>query len=243
MLFFYQLIYSRFFDGKSTVDSCTMFSDRNLINRRNVTGDVQSSYRPDRDFLWIVFQSRVITAAKHVLGIENKSGCPTKFKLPSSMNLLTKSEKLDLLHELAEKVIDTFVFEQCSSVDAIVDTVLTEQDKETLLNQQQLTPDGRFPCRFPGCKKSFKYDGKSRRKHELNHDPPFNWRSSNLLKYPCLTLMSPQWRIPQKAKSLQLKKSNLMSHLKMKRKQVMMFSITTLHSCLTVSCFLIFWML
>jgi hypothetical protein len=149
-----------------------MFSDRNLINRRNVTSDVKSSYRPDRDFLWIVFQSRVITAAKKVLGFEDKSGKPTKFDLPSRMDLLKKSEKLDCLHELAGKVVDTFVFEQCSSVDAIVNTVLTEQEKETLLNQQQLTPDGRFPCRFQGCSKSFKYDGKSRRKHEVNHDPP-----------------------------------------------------------------------
>lgn len=62
-----QLIYSRFYSGKSAIDSCTMFSDRNLINRGNVAGDVTSSYRPDRDFLQIVFQSRVIAAAKKVL--------------------------------------------------------------------------------------------------------------------------------------------------------------------------------
>ena len=31
------MIYSRFFSGKSDVDNCTMFSDRTLINRRNVS--------------------------------------------------------------------------------------------------------------------------------------------------------------------------------------------------------------
>ena len=139
-----------------------MFSDRNLINRRNVTGDVQSSYRPDRDFLSVVFQSRVITAANKVLGFENKSGKPSKVDLPPRMDLLTKSEKLNCLHELAGKVVDAFVFDQHSSVDAIVNIVVTETEKENLLRQQELTTDGRFPCRFPGCTTSFKYDGKSR---------------------------------------------------------------------------------
>ncbi len=166
------MIYSRFFDGRSTIDSCMMFSDRNLINRRNVTSDVKSSYRPDRDFLEIIFQSRVIAAAKKVLGFENKAAKPTKFNLPSRMDLLKKSEKLNCLHELAGKVVDAFVFDQSSSVDAIVNTVVTEQEKENLLHQQRLTPDGRFPCRFPGCESSFKYDGKSRRNHELKHNPP-----------------------------------------------------------------------
>ena len=88
------------------------------------------------------------------------------------MDLLKISEKRNCLHELAGKVVDAFVFDQSSSVDAIVNSVVTEQEKENLLNQQKLTPDGRFPCRFPGCNSSFKYDGKSRRTHELKHDPP-----------------------------------------------------------------------
>lgn len=111
-------------------------------------------------------------AAKAVLGFDSKTAMPTKFKLPSRMEVLKKSEKLDCLHELAGKVVDAFVFDQTTSVDTIVNTVLTEQEKENLLNQQELTPDGRFPCRFPGCTSSFRYDGKSRRNHELKHNPP-----------------------------------------------------------------------
>lgn len=99
-----------------------MFTDRNLINRGNVAGDVTSSYRPD--FLQTVFQLRVIAAAKKVLGFENKTGKPTKFNLPSRIDLLKKSEKLNRLHELAGKVVDEFVFDQSSSVDAIVNIML-----------------------------------------------------------------------------------------------------------------------
>lgn len=165
------MIYSRFFSGKSDGDLCTLFADRTLINRRNVTGDVHSSYRANRDFLSLVFKSRILAAAMKVLGIEGKSGIPTKHSLPPNMEKLNKSERLDCLHELSAKVVDEFVFQSSSAVNALVDDVLTEQEKD-ILNQQDLTPEGRFPCRFPGCDKSFKYNGKSRRNHELSHEPP-----------------------------------------------------------------------
>ena len=86
-----------------------MFADRTLINRRNVTSDTHSSYRANRDFLSVVFESRVITAAMKVLGFEDQSGMPTKRQLPK-FELLKKSEKLECLHELAVKVVDEYVF-------------------------------------------------------------------------------------------------------------------------------------
>lgn len=48
---------------------------------------------------------------------------------------------------------------------------MTEKERD-ILQQQELTMEGRFPCRFPGCNKSFKYNGKTRRNHELSHEPP-----------------------------------------------------------------------
>ena len=134
VIIFQQLIYSRFFSGKSDVDTCTMFSDRTLINRRNVTSDTHSSYRANRDFLSVVFQSRVIAAAMKVLGFEDQSGMPTKHQLPK-FELLKKSEKLECLHELAAKVVDEYVFQSSSVVNDIVDSVLTQQEKDDLLQQ------------------------------------------------------------------------------------------------------------
>ena len=54
----------------------------------------------------------------------------------------------------------------------LVNHVVTEEERDEILNRQELTPEGRFPCRYPGCERSFKYNGKSRRTHELTHDPP-----------------------------------------------------------------------
>jgi len=55
-------------------------------------------------------------------------------------------------------------------VNGLIDRVLTEQEND-ILQQQELTPDRRFPCRFPSCTRSFKYNGKAGRSHELSHDP------------------------------------------------------------------------
>ena len=120
-----------------------MFADRNLINRRNVTSDVSSSYRPNRDFLWVVFQSRVIGAAISVLGFENRSSIPSKDTLPENLTTLSKASKLKVLHELSAKVVDNFVFK--SNMVEQVSSVISEQEKRDLLDRQGLTPDGQFP--------------------------------------------------------------------------------------------------
>ena len=87
-----------------------MLTDRTLINRRNVTGDKHSSYHANRDFLSIVFESRVIAAAMKALGFKNQFSMPTKHQLTSNLQLLQKSQKLKCVDELADKVVDQFVF-------------------------------------------------------------------------------------------------------------------------------------
>lgn len=121
-----------------------MFADRTVINRRNVTADVSSSYRPNRDFLMIMFQSRVITAAMTVLGMESKASLPTKIDFPPNLKELSKSEKLKYLHDLSAKVVDTFVFKSNSSINYVIGSVLTQEERDAL-QQQQLTPGWSIP--------------------------------------------------------------------------------------------------
>ena len=93
-----------------------------------------------------------------VLGFANKSGAPAKHTLPENLQSLKKAEKLDCLREMSAKVVDD-----------LVNHVVTEEERDEILNRQELTPEGRFPCRYPGCERSFKYNGKSRRTHELTN--------------------------------------------------------------------------
>ena len=147
-----------------------MFADQILINWRNITSNVSSSYRPNRDIFRVVFQSRVIGAAMPVLGFENRSSIPSKYTFPENMTTLSKGCKLQVLHELSAKVFDNFVFN--SNMVEQVSSVISKQEKRNVLETQGLTPDGRFPCRFPGCTSSFKQNGKARNIHELSHNPP-----------------------------------------------------------------------
>ena len=57
-----------------------------------------------------------------------------------------------------------------ASLNSLLNKILTEEEQAEVQRNQAQTPDGRYPCRVPGRPKTFRYDGKSRRKHELTHD-------------------------------------------------------------------------
>lgn len=147
-----------------------MFSDRTLINCRNVKSDPHSAYRANRDFFLVLLKSRVIAASMKILHFQDKSDMSHNPLLPDDLNLLSKSEKLKLLLSLSAKVVDQLIFDQDLSKQ-MVDNIVMQQEKENALNQH-ITKDGRFPCRFENCQKTFKYNGSSRKKHELSHDLP-----------------------------------------------------------------------
>ena len=100
-----------------------MFADQAVINKRNVCSDVKSAYRANRDFLSVVLKSWVVAAAMNVLGLENKTEKPSKFVLPSNIENLQKSKKVELLHKLAAKVVDGFILQDSSN---LVDRILTD---------------------------------------------------------------------------------------------------------------------
>ena len=106
-----------------------------------------------------------------VLGFADKTSAPANYPLPTGMEKMRKAEKLDYLNEISSKVVDAFVFRSNAEVNDLVGGVLSEEERD-ILQQQELTAEGRFPCRFPGCSRSFKYNGRTRRNHELSHEPP-----------------------------------------------------------------------
>lgn len=114
-------------------------------------------------------KTRVIAAAMSTLDFKDKTDTANS-SLPSNLQLMMKSERHKALVDISAKVVDEFIFDQ-GKASVMVDAVLLEQEKENLL-QQGLNEDGRFPCRFEGCSKSFAFNGKSRRNHELSHNPP-----------------------------------------------------------------------
>ena len=87
----------------------------------------------------------------------NKKSTPTCCPIPEDISSLSKLKRLDFLHEAAGIVVDKFVFKG-DGLSSMINDVLTTQEKEEIINGQELTDDGRFPCRFQGCPFSFKFD-------------------------------------------------------------------------------------
>ena len=148
-----------------------MFADRNLINRRNVRDDPHTAYRADRDFMVLEVTARVIAAAFLVLGLESKQDKPKHFTIPENLASQNKFYQLQFLHKAAAKIVDEVVIDE-TMMNGSLEEMISIQERQEILNQLDLNEDGRFPYRFPGCKASFKYNGKSRKRHELGHNPP-----------------------------------------------------------------------
>lgn len=60
-----------------------MYSDKNLINRRNVKADVHQAYTQCKEFFILEFETRVV-AAFQVLGMSSLNGTPVNIKIPQS---------------------------------------------------------------------------------------------------------------------------------------------------------------
>ena len=148
-----------------------MFADRNLINRRNVREDPHTAYRADRDFMVLEVTARVVAAAFVVLGLESKQDKPKHFTIPENLSSQSRFHQLQFLHNAAAKIVDEVVIDE-TMMNGSLEKLISVQERQEILKQLELNEDGRFPCRFPGCQASFKYNGKSRRRHELGHNPP-----------------------------------------------------------------------
>ena len=152
--FIWQLIYKRFYSTVSANDKCSLFADRNFINRRNVKADAHHAYAPNKQMFMLAFRARIVAAAMKLLGIKHLDSWPTAYKYPKDESRADKSLKKVYLQKLASHIIDKFVVDE-KSYSIIVNNVL-EDHAYHQARQSEKTPDGRFMCRQVGCNKTFR---------------------------------------------------------------------------------------
>ena len=167
----FQLIFARFYSGSSACDRTSLFALRNLINWRDVVADVQHNPAPCKRFLNLVLNAEIIAAGLKFFGMSSVNDKPTKNSFDEKMKDHIKPVKQRYLHGVIKKFICTYIVDAQMYVKHFgnVDSL---QEWEACQQAQSVNEDGRYPCRFKGCKASFKYDGRSRRQHELSHNPP-----------------------------------------------------------------------
>ena len=79
-IFIYNLkvIFGRLYSTTAANDHCTLFANRNLINRCNVAADPTKAHAPDKQMLLLAVKSRLVAATMMELGMDTISGEPTK---------------------------------------------------------------------------------------------------------------------------------------------------------------------
>ena len=103
-----QVIWNRLYDTSSGMDVGTLFQLRNLINRRNIVKDPTSNVAASEDFILLVTEAHILSAAMTVLKMKSLDDTPSHdmFKIPADADSL---QRRDVLLKAANLVADSFI--------------------------------------------------------------------------------------------------------------------------------------
>ena len=87
-----------------------MYSDRNLINRRNVKADVDSNVNACRRFFTLELECRVVAAYMKETGITDFYDTPDDLKVPENTTG-SRTQKKEFLRSIATKICDEYVLD------------------------------------------------------------------------------------------------------------------------------------
>lgn len=135
------------------------------MNRRNVKSDVSGAVNACRRFFQLEVETRVVAAAMQYLGMTKMDDTPSAVSFPSESS--TDAVKKAFLNKVTTYVVDTFVVDHERNRN-----IKESVHKFELQSKEKPNPDGRYPCRFPGCSRTFVHNGKCRKEHEAGHNPP-----------------------------------------------------------------------
>ena len=122
-----------------------------------------------RRFFELEVESRVVGTALHVLGMDSLYDERPKQNAPPPTDETSWTKKR-YLQRLATLIVDTFAIDQLRNQTVLESVFIMQQQGE--LRQEDVTAEGQYKCRAPCCDKTFAHDGKLRRDHEAQHNPP-----------------------------------------------------------------------
>ena len=94
--------------------------------------------------------------------------------------LWSRKEQKEYLDGLSSNIVDKYIVdkEKHEKITAAVEQ-LEERQPQRLKDK---TANGRYRCRYPGCKKTFSNDGNWRMMHERAHNPPVSIAEQPILE-------------------------------------------------------------
>ena len=136
-----------------------------------MVSDAQQKPAPCKRFANLVLDASIIAAALKFFGMETTEDTPTKHSISPELATGLKVVRQRFFYKVIKEFIQTYVVDG-TLYENHFNNIQALQEWETAQNNQPILPNGRYPCRFPGCSSSFKHDGVHRMRYELSHDPP-----------------------------------------------------------------------
>jgi hypothetical protein len=133
----------------------------------NVKSDVDSAVNAARRFFILEVEARIVAAAMTELEMNEFDETPEN---DPKHTCWTTKERKKYLHKLSSTIVDKYIFD--GKKHKIIAAAVDQLDERQLQSLKDKTADGRYKCRFPGCSKTFSYDGKWQQLHEKSHNPP-----------------------------------------------------------------------
>lgn len=119
-----QLAIDRLYSQASSRDKCTLYSDCNLINRRNVKAKVDLAVKPVHSFSDLCLKARVVAAALDIINLESLDD--TFEAVPKAD--ASKVAKKRYLEELAGQIINDYVVNSAQNLE-LVNRIVCEQSQ------------------------------------------------------------------------------------------------------------------
>ena len=122
--------------------------------------EVKNKFSACKQFFIMEIEARVVAATLKILELSQIDGKPQQI-LPANLEEATPSTTKGFLKELSFSTVDKFILHEEK-----VNNLIAQLEKEKSSSE---TSNSRFPCRYPGCSKTFVHDGKRRITHEKTH--------------------------------------------------------------------------
>ncbi|XP_071151008.1 uncharacterized protein [Mytilus edulis] len=153
----------------SAGDRGTAHYFRNLLNARNVKGEVRNAYRPYR-----LLYYTILDAMSCVLFLQKfDKGLDDQIPLPDGFSNFSSDEKINWLNNICKDILETNFFESDNDIMKELREILTDDTHpENYYLSNIHEGDGRVKCHY--CEKTYAYVGSLKAHEESVHNakPP-----------------------------------------------------------------------
>lgn len=135
------------YSTSSADDQCTLFADRNLINRRNVSSDTKHAYSPNKQMFLLALKARVVAAGMKVLGLKELNGTPTKEKFPINESKQDQKAQQKYLRKISTTIVDEHNLDN-TIANQIISSSLNQEEQERAVDSQRMSNDTKWTFRL-----------------------------------------------------------------------------------------------